>query len=483
MSKFARRDLWPDHWFLSDGENTFGPFSPGEMFEAVYMDELVPDFAGIDPSSIIVSRKGFEKWYAYTDLKNLYEHGYTPSGGVEESLKQELLAELEQIKGLLKDQKNQKNQKNQKVDTEQREQPKSDEFLRHAAENLSENVRENPLKQQREVEVGELFASSPESSQRLSPLPLTSKGTSRVPKSPASFGSITGVDTPITSRELIEKSVRSAASQVADLTEELQDRKIIRDGLLRAAGKFTDTFPDSQQGVELGVEPDADKASVQSPAQNPMKASDDRTSVGTSARAVPAEFVTTTKTNPESKARKKVKNTNEVGNTEGRTSKNDKSGEEKSTEETSHFTPTEQTEKHYYHMILRGRLRLGHFFSPGLQALICLLTFGLSSGFFVNRSGSQVVWHVNNQSKWRPLLVRGMSYIPGVWAISFVLLARDMRKMEMQNHYRETSPALTFLLSLIPPFAVLYLQRKLNRHWHLHVKSYLKKLKKTPKAS
>lgn len=54
-------------------------------------------------------------------------------------------------------------------------------------------------------------------------------------------------------------------------------------------------------------------------------------------------------------------------------------------------------------------------------------------------------------------------------------LAKIITFMEIQNGYKRTSPMLAALLSIIPPFAMMYLQSSMNAHWTLHVINSSKK--------
>lgn len=124
----------------------------------------------------------------------------------------------------------------------------------------------------------------------------------------------------------------------------------------------------------------------------------------------------------------------------------------------------------YYHLILRGRLRLG-----SLQGLFAcafwkfFLSFGLYLKFWYEQAVIESMFHLDDPLINHKAQKNWMVLIPGIHIILLYKLANLILQMEIQNHYRRTSPITTIFLSLFPPLAIFYLQRAMNQHWCLHV--------------
>ena len=126
----------------------------------------------------------------------------------------------------------------------------------------------------------------------------------------------------------------------------------------------------------------------------------------------------------------------------------------------------------YRHLLLKGRLRLGTIVSPRKEALYCLLSFGLTGIFWFRRAVFAVVYHLDSPIARRQMKPGWWMLIPGLQTILLYRLAKIVLQMEVQNHYRRTSPLLTMLLACFPPLAIYYLQRALNMHWLKHARQF-----------
>ena len=104
------RNIWPDGWFVSNGRMVKGPYAAADVF-GVSCQVKLSKILAVSPERLLISRKGFKKWYAHEDLSKLYlEGGMSVAGSelgvnsdsVEASIKSELLGELEEMENLLK---------------------------------------------------------------------------------------------------------------------------------------------------------------------------------------------------------------------------------------------------------------------------------------------------------------------------------------------------------------------------------------------
>lgn len=97
------KNVWPDQWFVSDGTKIQGPLSAEETFSA--RNKVSELFSNLDAkqleSRILVSRKGFTKWYEYREPHNLYLNGRVSSNTIVANLRSEILNELDRMKTLL----------------------------------------------------------------------------------------------------------------------------------------------------------------------------------------------------------------------------------------------------------------------------------------------------------------------------------------------------------------------------------------------
>lgn len=128
----------------------------------------------------------------------------------------------------------------------------------------------------------------------------------------------------------------------------------------------------------------------------------------------------------------------------------------------------------YYHMILRGRLRLGGVRNPLTLAFITLPScLGIYWFFWYRRALQEVAFHANcphwlNQSNLTSL-------IPIWHCVKIYRLARAILQIETQHDTPRTSPLLAAILALFPPLSLYYCQKKLNEYWLSQVKLHLTK--------
>ncbi len=97
------KNVWPDQWFVSDGLNIEGPLTAIDAFSSV--EKVSEIFNAIEKSKIstqlLVSRKGFTKWYKYSELHNLYIHGRAESQSIVANLRNDIILEIDRMKTLL----------------------------------------------------------------------------------------------------------------------------------------------------------------------------------------------------------------------------------------------------------------------------------------------------------------------------------------------------------------------------------------------
>ncbi|MFK7823476.1 MAG: hypothetical protein AB8G05_04935 [Oligoflexales bacterium] len=131
----------------------------------------------------------------------------------------------------------------------------------------------------------------------------------------------------------------------------------------------------------------------------------------------------------------------------------------------------------YHHLILKGRLRLGSLHNPLTLILKMIATFGYGWKSWYEQAMIECSYHIDDPNALENLKGLWKVMIPGPHMFKIYSLARLVLQMEVQNHYRRTSPLLSFLLSLVPPLAVIYLQSAINRHWHLHICHFIQNKK------
>jgi len=99
----STKNVWPDQWFVSDGLNIEGPLTAKDAFSSV--EKVSEIFKAIDKSKIssqlVVSRKGFTKWYKYSELHNLYMNGRAESQSIVANLRSDIILEIDRMKTLL----------------------------------------------------------------------------------------------------------------------------------------------------------------------------------------------------------------------------------------------------------------------------------------------------------------------------------------------------------------------------------------------
>ena len=120
------------------------------------------------------------------------------------------------------------------------------------------------------------------------------------------------------------------------------------------------------------------------------------------------------------------------------------------------------------YLLLRGRLRLGKIhFQPMTSIALYIFSFGLSMIGSMDRQYQEASFHVSGAAKklgwmrfWAPLPI--LCVLPALRLHSLV------KAMESQNKYAHISRAGVVVGCVFPPFAQLFIQGALNRHWYLH---------------
>lgn len=326
-------DIWPDGWYVSDGEDVKGPFEADKVFNLIgNRQDLGRD------ENLIVSRRGFKKWYRLGDLEKLFIDNDYCDNDLEESLKEDLLEELYQVEAILT---SVKEQSTKNVQQKIGDIPQKDEGTNAEERGLRYPTRQKVVPDKRSLQA------------------ITSK----------------------------------LAKKIAQDTPDLQDKKLASDTMLQKK----EIWKHSEQALT---------------------------------------------------AANMVKN----------------------------YRPSEENSIAYYHMTLRGRLRLGDLKTPSGEMVVSLLTFGLISPFFIRRVAKEISWHVdkNIASKELKPFATVLMIVPILNIFYFSKLCQEIIKMEKQNSYRSTSVTLGSLLAITPPLACFYVQSKLNKHWRLHVSNVLK---------
>lgn len=120
--------------------------------------------------------------------------------------------------------------------------------------------------------------------------------------------------------------------------------------------------------------------------------------------------------------------------------------------------------------LLRSQLRLGKSRNPWTVALFWFpLTLGFGWYDWFRRVAQEVLWHIDETHILDGFPNCWLAAIPGVHVAATYKLARLIRTMEEQNRYQSCRPALAAFLAILPPLAEIYLQRRLNQHWQLHL--------------
>lgn len=126
----------------------------------------------------------------------------------------------------------------------------------------------------------------------------------------------------------------------------------------------------------------------------------------------------------------------------------------------------------YRYFIMRARLRLGQHKNTMLLGFIVMpLTLFTYWVVWYREAIREITWHSSNSRSNPTGLPLWFVAIPIVHLYMVYCLAAMIQRAEQQNQYSVTSPILAAVLSLFPPFAVMYLQSALNKHWDLHVRS------------
>lgn len=125
------------------------------------------------------------------------------------------------------------------------------------------------------------------------------------------------------------------------------------------------------------------------------------------------------------------------------------------------------------YFLARTRLRLGKIRNPWVSAFVGTpLSLGAYWPAWFAAVQKEMLFHTHSVTE-----QKGASTWSAFFAVVPVLhfyltfkLAAQVRAMEAQNKYLNTSPAFATALAVFPPLAMAYLQRALNRHWLLHAK-------------
>ncbi len=144
----------------------------------------------------------------------------------------------------------------------------------------------------------------------------------------------------------------------------------------------------------------------------------------------------------------------------------------RSSPDTTHIPALPPQPMNYRYFIMRARLRLGaHRNSFVLGCLVMPLTLFSYWVVWYREAMREIIWHSENSHTNPTGLPLWLATVPVLHIYMTYCLALMIQRAERQNQYSFTSPALAMVLSLFPPFAAMYLQSALNKHWDLHVRS------------
>ncbi len=131
-----------------------------------------------------------------------------------------------------------------------------------------------------------------------------------------------------------------------------------------------------------------------------------------------------------------------------------------------------QLPKGNQYFLHKNKYRLGDLHSPFMVGVVkFILTLGLTWGPFLKARAYELLWHIYGKHDYRQVMPPILfSYVPGLHVIYAYRLAKLLNMAESQNQYRKTSPALAAALAILPPLAMIYLQRNINFHWKMHAK-------------
>ena len=203
----SERNIWPDGWFVSSGKKVKGPFTASEVF-----DEKTNI---LDPSDkknehVLVSRKGFKKWYPKDDLRQLYKGESAIDNEIEESLRKDLLAELSQIESIL-----------ESVSKPEVPKQSSGVVVKKTVgmEVFSAKPGVEASDRNKTIKLKSILGASAEPGEKMRPVNQSTKVASKT------------VAVKTVTKSMVNSVTRDIAKKVAGSTEDLQDKKIIRDGL------------------------------------------------------------------------------------------------------------------------------------------------------------------------------------------------------------------------------------------------------------
>ena len=129
----------------------------------------------------------------------------------------------------------------------------------------------------------------------------------------------------------------------------------------------------------------------------------------------------------------------------------------------------EEKAKTYQSMMqVKGRARLGQYRSLGMALLGSVATAGLYWPFWWSDARREILRHSAGNTHVR-LAPSVITVLPVFHLFAAFQLAQLVREMEEDNGYVTVTPWVAAILAIIPPFAILYLQRAINRHWMLHL--------------
>lgn len=118
----------------------------------------------------------------------------------------------------------------------------------------------------------------------------------------------------------------------------------------------------------------------------------------------------------------------------------------------------------------KARLRLGQLREPWIAGLVGLpLSLGVYWILWFRDLAQELQNHRSGPVRGNPPPF-WWAAIPIVHVYMTFRLAQELLSLEQENRYQSTDPWLAAFLALLPPLALIYLQREANKHWLLHVR-------------
>lgn len=408
---------WPDGWYIFERGMITGPHKTKEAFTDA---RQIPDESD---EEILISRKGFSKWYNFSDLSSLYKKADKTfiSGNMSVQEIEECLSnDIEKLANLLK-----------KVEKE-------------AAIEITQNTTLQEISSLESI----VKADDSDSYSNLSLIDVLYE----------SHNNSIPISNPV-NHAVTKKTVGPKSLEPTKLSNPFEHHESFN-----AKNDQSNSNNDHQVIKEKNASIPKDRQSMQDSNQNRLE------------QNAMHDQASTSDNRDKQITKSKIKTPLQYTNVGLRDKVNRAGGEALKQQQKLH---NQQPELHskmtiasrlaYNHMMLAGRLRLGPLLSPFIEAYPKFIaTLGFQWGIWLKRSFVATQIHLHGSANVSVFKIF-LAMIPLWHFIEAYKLANMIAKMEMQNGYKRTSPFFATLLAMFPPFTISYLQNSMNGHWRLHV--------------